>query len=137
MSSSLSLDSLDTVISAALQLGAESVDGWSDEERRLAGKTKRVAVPLGDLREMIASGCDPLGEAYCRIRNGKERRGLGQTYTPPAIITSMLDWSANEVTPARVIDPGSGSGRFTVAAGRRFPEGRHHRSALRRSYHAD
>lgn len=122
MSSSLSLDSLDAVISAAVQLGAESVDGWSDEERRLIGKTKPVAVPLADLRAMIASGGDPLGEAYCRIRNGEERRGLGQTYTPPAIITSMLDWSANEVTPARVIDPGSGSGRFTVAAGRRFPK---------------
>src|ERR1039458_4132437 len=108
MSSSLSLDSLDALISAAVQLGAESVDGWSEEERKLVGKTPTVVVPLGELRDLIASGADPLGDAYCLIRNGEERRGLGQTYTPPTIITSMLDWSANEVSPTRVIDPGSG-----------------------------
>lgn len=124
MSPSFSLDSLDAVISAAVQLGAESVNGWSDEERRLVGNTKSVTAPLDELRDLVASGEDPLGEAYCRIRNRDERRGLGQTYTPPAIIDSMLDWSSNEVTPTRVIDPGSGSGRFTVAAGRRFPNAR-------------
>jgi hypothetical protein len=73
MSFSLSLDSLDALISAAVQLGAELVNGWSDEERRLVRKTTAVAVPLDKLRDLIASGADPLGEAYCRIRNGDER----------------------------------------------------------------
>lgn len=116
------LSSIDALVSSALQLGAEDVAGWSDEERRLAKATPTVPVDVDELREQITAGCDPLGEAYCRIRNGEERRGLGQTYTPPTIITSMLDWSASEVQPHQVIDPGSGSGRFTVAAGWRFPK---------------
>jgi len=119
-----SLTSIDALISAAVQLGAETVDRWSPEEAALAVQTEPAAVPLSELRDAIASGLDPLGEAYCRIRNGEERRGLGQTYTPPAIIAPMLDWAAGEVKPALVVDPGSGSGRFTVAAGRRFPDAR-------------
>lgn len=46
---------------------------------------------------------------------------LGVTYTPPAIWRFMVDW-ARAVRPARVVDPGAGSGRFSVAAGRRFPD---------------
>ena len=32
----------------------------------------------------------------------------------------MVAWAAREGAPARVVDPGAGSGRFAVAAGRRF-----------------
>ena len=32
----------------------------------------------------------------------------------------MVDWAASEPVPERVVDPGAGSGRFAVAAGRRF-----------------
>jgi adenine-specific DNA-methyltransferase len=116
------LSSIDALVSAAFQLGAEDVAGWSGEERRLAKATPTAAVDVAELRDSIAAGQDPLGEAYCRIRNGEERRGLGQTYTPPTIVSSMLEWAANEVQPQRVIDPGSGSGRFTVAAGGQFPK---------------
>ncbi|MGH9304662.1 MAG: Eco57I restriction-modification methylase domain-containing protein, partial [Acidimicrobiales bacterium] len=116
------LSSIDALVSAAVQLGAKDVGGWSGEERLLAKATPTAAVDLDELREQITAGGDPLGEAYCRIRKGEERRGLGQTYTPPTIVSSMLDWSASEVQPKRVIDPGSGSGRFTIAAGGRFPK---------------
>ena len=34
----------------------------------------------------------------------------------------MLDWTVNHVEPERVIDPGAGSGRFVLAAARRFPK---------------
>jgi hypothetical protein len=34
----------------------------------------------------------------------------------------MVDWSAAIDTPVRVIEPGTGSGRFLLAAGRRFPQ---------------
>lgn len=115
-------DSLDSLIGAAVQLGAEEVAGWSAEETALVKRAAPTEAPVDELRDLIASGCDPLGDAYCRLRRGDERRALGQTYTPPTIVTSMLEWAANEVRPSRVIDPGSGSGRFTVAAGRRFPD---------------
>lgn len=119
---SVPLSSIDALVSAALQLGAENVEGWSNEESAIARTTAKVAVDVDGLREQITTGGDPLGEAYCRIRNREERRSLGQTYTPPTIVTAMLEWSASELTPQRVIDPGSGSGRFTVAAGERFPK---------------
>lgn len=118
------LGSVEAIVSAAVQLGAQEVAGWSARERALVSSVPHVALPLRTISAAIAGGLDPLGEAYCRVRSGKERRQLGQTYTPPGIIASMLDWAAGAVTPAHVIDPGSGSGRFTVAAGRRFPQAR-------------
>lgn len=45
---------------------------------------------------------------------------MGATYTPKEIVASMVAWAAREGTPARVVDPGAGSARFAVAAGRRF-----------------
>jgi hypothetical protein len=33
----------------------------------------------------------------------------------------MVSWACSTRTPSRVVDPGAGSGRFLVAAGRRFP----------------
>jgi len=117
----LPLSSIDALVSAALQLGAEHVAGWSHEERAIAQTTAISPVDVDGLRDQITAGGDPLGEAYCCIRNRRERRSLGQTYTPPTIVGSMLDWAASELAPHRVIDPGSGSGRFTVSAGTRFP----------------
>jgi hypothetical protein len=34
----------------------------------------------------------------------------------------MLAWAAQQATPDRVVDPGAGSARFLVAAGRQFPQ---------------
>jgi len=118
------LATLEALISATLQLGADTVDGWSQQEARLAAQTPYVPLPLDDIQDAIASGFDPLGDAYSRIRGGSERRSLGQAYTPPEVISAMVGWAATEVTPSRIVDPGSGSGRFTVAAGRRFPRAR-------------
>jgi adenine-specific DNA-methyltransferase len=118
----LSLNSLDALVSAALQLNAEAVPGWSKAEQRIAKRAARIRIPVDDVRELIASGLDPLGEAFCRLRNPQERRKLGQTYTPESIVGSMMEWAAAEAKPARIVDPGSGSGRFVVAAGRRFPK---------------
>ncbi len=74
------------------------------------------------LRDQIRAGGDPLGEAFSRIRTPRERRDQGATYTPPAIVDNMLAWTARHKSPARVVDPGAGSGRFILAAGQRFPE---------------
>jgi hypothetical protein len=98
------------------------VDGWSREEKECANQTPTLPVAVGRLKDLIREGQDPLGEAFCRIRSTEERRPLGQTYTPAPIIQSMVDWAADAGTPARVIDPGTGSGRYLLAAGRRFPD---------------
>jgi hypothetical protein len=106
---------------AALALGARDVPGWSDAETALA----RAATPppggVAALRAAIAEGDDPLGAAFCRLRGPERRRPDGATYTPPPIVDAMVGWAARHPGPARVVDPGAGSGRFAVAAGRRFP----------------
>ena len=84
-----------------------------------AGWQERAVVEA--LREQIRAGDDPLGEAFCRIRTPRERRDQGATYTPPAIVNNMLAWTARHKSPVRVVDPGAGSGRFVLTAGRRFP----------------
>lgn len=69
----------------------------------------------------IRAGEDPLGDALCALRSPAERRPLGATYTPRPIVDAMIRWAAERVRPARVVDPGCGSGRFLLAAGRAFP----------------
>jgi methylase of polypeptide subunit release factors len=49
---------------------------------------------------------------------------MGATYTPAPIVEAMVAWSESEGRPERVVDPGAGSGRFAVAAGRRFRDAR-------------
>jgi SAM-dependent methyltransferase len=47
---------------------------------------------------------------------------MGAVYTPDPIIQSMLNWSADQCIPERVVDPGAGSGRYLLAAAKRFPD---------------
>jgi hypothetical protein len=84
------------------------------------GSTSRS---IARLREEIRAGGDPLGEAFCALRSPAVRRDAGATYTPPPIVRAMGEWAASVATapPVRVIDPGMGSGRFLIDAGKRFP----------------
>ncbi|MGE0746856.1 MAG: methyltransferase domain-containing protein [Rhodospirillales bacterium] len=63
-----------------------------------------------------------MGDAFCALRSARTRRDDGATYTPAAIVGAMLDWAVRSGAPARIVDPGCGSGRFVVAAARRFPD---------------
>jgi hypothetical protein len=112
------------LIAAALALGADEVKPWSEQEIALARVAER-ATPLSKtklsmVRELIRSGYDPLGEAFCTLRSPAERREHGATYTPGPIVRSMVDWAAEHGTPGRVIDPGTGSARFLMQAGKTF-----------------
>ncbi|HUH06026.1 MAG TPA: N-6 DNA methylase [Kofleriaceae bacterium] len=75
-------------------------------------------------RGAIVDGDDPLGTWFCELRSAPERRERGATYTPPAIIRSMVGWAASATRPMRVVDPGAGSGRYLLAAGTAFPRAR-------------
>ncbi len=79
-----------------------------------------IGATLGEIEE----GGDPLGEAFCQLRPAMQRRENGAVYTPPSIVKSMLSWAETLDQPERVIDPGAGSGRFLLEAGRRFPNAR-------------
>ncbi len=121
--SARALTSESLLVAAAVALGARDVPGWSEAEsavaRGLAGEVPPASV-LAGLRAAVAEGADPLGEAFCLLRDAALRRPDGATYTPAPIVGSMVDWAASEPVPERVVDPGAGSGRFAVAAGRRF-----------------
>ncbi|WP_419848669.1 N-6 DNA methylase [Candidatus Poriferisocius sp.] len=75
-----------------------------------------------ELLSGIEQGSDPLGDAFVRLRSPKQRRPLGAVYTPPGIVEAMVGWVASREQPARIVDPGAGSGRFLLQAGRVFPD---------------
>jgi hypothetical protein len=116
------LYSEEALVAVAVALGARAVAGWSQVEEKLAGDAAQVPkAVIAEVRERIESGEDPLGDAFCRLRSPAERRAEGATFTPRTIIDAMVQWAAESASPARIVDPGTGSGRYLVTAGRRFP----------------
>jgi len=131
----------EALASAAVRLGATQVAGWSAAEQALADAARtgsaaagpggpggqagaeriRQVSQLRQVRDQILAGEDPLGEEFCRLRSPARRRPSGQTFTPGPVVRSMTGWAARRLTPARVVDPGTGSARFLIAAGRRWP----------------
>ncbi|MBI3564486.1 MAG: class I SAM-dependent methyltransferase [Elusimicrobia bacterium] len=110
------------LMGVAIALGARNIDGWSQQEEALTKNLPAVDSGLvQDISQRILSGHDPLGEAFCLLRTPEERRTQGATYTPRLIVDAMLGWALDYKIPKRIVDPGLGSGRFLVAAGRRFP----------------
>jgi hypothetical protein len=105
----------------AVRLGARKVPTWSGAETALARDLPDVpADRLAKAAGSIRSGRDPLGDAFCALRTAEERRPQGATYTPFRIVDAMLSWAKSFGQPARIVDAGMGSGRFLIAAGRRF-----------------
>ena len=118
----LTCEAEEALAGVALRLGAAQVDGWSEAEQRLADAAAGPnAGEVTQVRSLILAGEDPLGEAFCRLRGPAQRRPSGQTFTPGPVVQSMVGWAARTLTPARVVDPGTGSARFLAAAGRRWP----------------
>ena len=86
--------------------------------------TKRPPRPPSFYRACAAvsrAAATPLGEAFCRLRTPEARRGHGAVYTPAPIVEAIIRWAAGVGAPARIVDPGAGSGRFLLAAGEAFP----------------
>jgi adenine-specific DNA-methyltransferase len=111
----------DKLIAAALLLGAREVRGWTmDEERLTHGLPPLRPTVVDKLRREILRGNDPLGEIFCSLRPPAQRREHGATYPPLKIVQAMIAWAQAYGTPSRVVDPGMGSARFILEAGRRF-----------------
>lgn len=107
----------------AIALGARRVRGWSEDEEAITRELPEPSTAMiATATQAIRRGDDPLGELFCRLTSPEERRPLGATYTPAPIIRAMLTWASAQLQPARVVDPGVGSARFLVAAGRQFPD---------------
>lgn len=116
------LNSEADIASAALGLGAAAVPTVSKQESALLKSVKPISSDvLQMLQAAVASGKDPLGDAFARIRSADARRLTGATYTPKTIVSAMVRWSKQQTQPVRIIEPGTGSARFLLAAGRAFP----------------
>lgn len=83
----------------------------------------RVPSPerIAHFQNLVLEGEDPLGTTFCQLRDPAVRRKSGAVYTPRSIVDTMVSWAASAGTPVRVVDPGAGSGRFLLAAGKVFP----------------
>ncbi len=94
------------------------------EEVALLRGPRPAASPelLRHVRDQVLAGGDPLGDAFLQLRQPDRRRQLGATYTPGLVVRSMVAWAAQNADPARVVDPGAGSGRFLLEAAEAFPE---------------
>ena len=72
--------------------------------------------------ESVQGGRDPLGDSLMRLRTKSQRRELGAVYTPVSLIDPLIAWLGAQDAPVRVVDPGCGSARLLIAAGRSFSE---------------
>jgi adenine-specific DNA-methyltransferase len=111
------------LVSIAAALIGGSVRLSSAESRLVASALPIDADVIGEAREQIRAGHDTLGNEFCLLRSAKQRRQHGAIYTPASIVDAMVDWAHAEAPPpTRIVDPGAGSGRFLIAASRKFPE---------------
>jgi SAM-dependent methyltransferase len=119
----LQIDSERSLVGLALGLLADD-SKLSTGERLLTNDLVRPSAKLlAAARGLIAVGTDPLGEAFCALRLPESRRVLGATYTPREIVDSIIAWAKGENrSPKRIVDAGAGSGRFTFAAAKSFPQ---------------
>jgi adenine-specific DNA-methyltransferase len=112
----------DQLIRAALDLGAAEAGGpLSRAEGALVRRAS--ALPAQDVTALAAeirAGGDPLGDVFVALRSPLARRVVGAFYTPVEIVTPMVAFALSH-HPARLVDPGCGSGRFAAAAVRADP----------------
>jgi adenine-specific DNA-methyltransferase len=114
------------LVRMALALGAAEVGGsLSAAEKELADAAAALPqVTWAEADTMLAAiraGEDPLGDAFCKLRDAAARRATGAVYTPGQLVNPMVSWVLDQ-HPARVVDGGSGSGRFIGEILRRRPE---------------
>lgn len=94
------------------------------ERSALVGVVKCQDVELLDaVRAAVCAGQDPLGDAYCQINSPESRRDRGQTFTPDHVVAGMFAWVKRQRKAVlRLVDPGAGTGRYTLAGLRAYPE---------------
>ncbi|HKP90628.1 MAG TPA: hypothetical protein VJT75_11735 [Thermoleophilaceae bacterium] len=111
----------------AAVVGQAHVGRWPEEVREWA---LSAPTPPDDVIDLVRDGLggwrDPLAVLYDASISPSNRRRLGTVFTPEPIVEHMLDLVDLKLNgpPACVIDPGAGSGAFTIAAARRWPRAR-------------
>lgn len=119
-----SLEDEQQLAAACLALIGPGIELTAAESALVADAPPPPAALVGQLRTAMRHGDDPLGDAFQALRSPVRRRGAGAVYTPANVVAAMVDWLAQQGRPARIVDPGAGSGRFLFAAAARFPGAR-------------
>lgn len=114
-----------SLVRLALALGAAEAGGsLFPDESRLASTVADLPEPepgqIATARSAIQAGEDPLGAAFCRLRDAATRRADGAVYTPGQLVGPMVEWALDQKS-ARIVDAGAGSGRFLAEVLRREP----------------
>lgn len=120
----LEVESNEHIVAVTIELGALQTPTLSALEESLVSKELPTIRPttVDALRTSIRAGGDPLGFLFSTINTPETRRQMGAVYTPYPIIDAMLGWSSARLKqPSRIVDAGTGSGRFLRAAGKKFP----------------
>lgn len=65
---------------------------------------------------------DARGDAFMESVSAETRRKSGSVYTPLWLVESMVSHASAAINPGIVVDCGCGSGRFSLAAAREFPD---------------
>jgi adenine-specific DNA-methyltransferase len=91
--------------------------GTATDSGRLRAVFARVLAELDVLpgEPAWSDGRDVVGAAYERLVSGRERRTLGQFFTPLSIGRAMAHWLLAD-RPRLLLDPGCGSGSLLAAA---------------------
>lgn len=114
------MTTLSDLIRLAVALGADAVGGpLSQAEADLIREAAQGGIVpnpriVTAAAEAIVRGADPLGEMFYGLRDAAARRSSGAIYTPDLIVEPMIQWALS-AQPSRVVDAGSGSGRYTAA----------------------
>lgn len=108
------------ILELAARLGAADVGGplSADEASLLSSVADLPSVvtdaEVNSARQSLLAGGDPLGALFYAHRDADERRSAGAVYTPDAIVDPMVSWTIDQGV-SRIVDAGSGSGRYTSA----------------------
>jgi adenine-specific DNA-methyltransferase len=123
IATSCEVSSLEELLSISLGLVPRGALTPAEKAATRGIKASCDSARLDSISARISRGEDPLGQAYCRIKTPAERRDAGQTFTPPDIVTTMLAWARSQGRKiTRIVDAGSGTGRYTRAALQAFPQ---------------
>ncbi len=110
--------------SLSLALGALHVGGpLSRDEHTLALLARDLHVTdatLTEIRQAILAGEDPFADILSKARDSSQRRRRGAFYTSRSISDAMVDWLLRQQVE-RVVDAGSGTGRFATSVARADP----------------
>ncbi|MEV4345298.1 methyltransferase [Actinoplanes sp. NPDC049596] len=116
-----------SLVNLAVALGACDFGGplSASEEGLVRDASEMGETPssgqIDDVRTEVAVGGDPLGRIFYSLRDAGRRRNDGAVYTPDLLVAPMVEWTLGQ-EPSRVVDVGSGSGRFLTAIARARPE---------------